>query len=232
MIAARTLTWAAMVAAAAAGGWFARAPAAPKVAVVTASVPAEPAARPAASQRPLIVVASDGQVTLRVEQQPLAWVLEQIAAQSAQHQPQAMKVAAAAAADPAMAVADTGADDPAAACPTRPPIDPASLLHRIEQGQGDDAADALLRARSDGLAVPETLLRTLVGSAPTDRVRLAALDTWVEHRAGDPHAVRAALEAALLVPNAAVQQDARQRLADLDETERLDTPTAPGVHSP
>jgi hypothetical protein len=34
------------------------------------------------SSVPLIAVASDGNVTLRVEQQPLEWVLEQIAAQS------------------------------------------------------------------------------------------------------------------------------------------------------
>ena len=32
-----------------------------------------------ADDKPLIMVASDGQVTLRVEQQPLEWVLEQLA---------------------------------------------------------------------------------------------------------------------------------------------------------
>src|SRR5688572_12646591 len=81
----------AMTAALSAGaGWSARGegdaahvaaalPAAAAGAVASAApavVPPTPAPK---LEQPLIVVAGDGRVTLRVEQQPLEWVLEQIA---------------------------------------------------------------------------------------------------------------------------------------------------------
>jgi hypothetical protein len=78
---ARSAHLAALVGSAAVG-WSAHEAATPAVVpavVVAAPAPAKPNPVP---EPPLIAVASDGNVTLRVEQQPLEWVLEQIALQS------------------------------------------------------------------------------------------------------------------------------------------------------
>ena len=66
---------------------------------VVVAPPAKPNALPEA---PLIAVASDGNVTLRVEQQPLEWVLEQIALQSGKSQAPSAPAAPSAAPQPAV----------------------------------------------------------------------------------------------------------------------------------
>jgi hypothetical protein len=216
---------AASVAIAAAAGWAARGPA-------TAGTPAaQPAPAPAATpvpldlQPPLIAVASDGRVTLRVEQQPLDWVLEQIAVQSGRPELAGFPVPA----RPAPAAAVPAAHPAGhSAHPAPPRADPGSLLFAVEHGADDARAEALLQAQAAGLRLPEPLLRSLLETAASDRVRLAALDNWLALHSGDARSERAALEAALLVPSAAVQQEARQRLDDLDEIERMDAEAARG----
>jgi hypothetical protein len=224
--------------ASASAGWMARGPQPPVEDVPAAPVAARssvPAAPPGADAlaRPLIAVSGDGQVTLRVEQQPLDWVLEQIALQTGRAD--VKEAASPGAARTSRAPQDTAAHVPAedeagnaAACPPMAPAEAGQLLRTIEHGGDDERIPALQRARLDGVPVPERVLRQLMESALSDRVRLIALDSWVESRAGDPLAERAALEAALLVPNAALQQAARQRLDDLNETERLDALAAQG----
>jgi hypothetical protein len=218
------------------GGWMARGAAepaaAPSVASSALAAPAQPVAVEAIA-RPLIAVSGDGQVTLRVEQRPLDWVLEQIALQSGRAD---LRAVAGVASQPVRGVSQAPASDRAegavveaeACAPAIPPADAGQLLRTIEQGTDDERIAALQRARSDGMPVPEPVLRTLLETAASDRVRLVALDSWLESRAGDSVAERAALEAALLVPNAAVQFEARQRLGDLDETARLDALAAQG----
>jgi len=223
----------------AAGGWVARgaataSPAGEAAAPAQVRLAASPPGASADAGRPLIAVSGDGQVTLRVEQQPLDWVLEQIALQSGRADLRTATGVAPAAGPgrvstaPLPPAAEGDAEAPAMACAPMPPTDAALLVRTIEQGGDDARIAALLRARGDGVPVPEPVLRSVLETAPSDRARLVALDSWLEMRAGDPMAERAALEAALLVPHEAVQREARQRLDDLNETERLDALAAQG----
>jgi hypothetical protein len=236
MSARRSIALAVTAAVSAGAGWMARGPAEPAAAPVAPLAAREAPARQPASDpaaRPLIAVSGDGQVTLRVEQQPLDWVLEQIAVQSGRSDVRAAAGMATAASTPAVSLAaappqaEGDASEPPA-CPPVMPADARQLVRTIEQGADEDRIPALMRARTDGVPVPEPVLRTLIETAESDRVRLVALDSLLELRAGDPMAERAALEASLLVPNAAVQREARQRLDDLNETERLDALAAQG----
>jgi hypothetical protein len=238
MSARRVVALAATVALSAGAGWVARGPqdsaAKPAPPAVARPAPALPAPD-AVIDQPLIAVSGDGQVTLRVEQRPLDWVLEQIALQSGRADLLGAVPAAAGAGSPSPAAlpvppdtAEGEAAEPPACPPPIAPADPGRLVQTIEQGADEERLPALQRARADGVPVPEAVLRTLIETAASDRVRLAALDSWLELRAGDPTAERAALEASLHVPNAAVQRDARQRLDDMNETERLDALAAQG----
>lgn len=221
--------WAASLVAAAASGWAVRGPADASSALPVAAGSASARAGAAAQQSPLIAVADDGRVTLRLEQQPLDWVLEQIALQSGRSDVAVLRARlAASAARPAASTAEAGEPPEAvqAADPSCPPAtfaaDPASLLQAIQYGPEADRAAALLHARSQGIAVPETLLRTLLETAVPEQLRVAALEVWLDRRIDDSAAQRALLEAALLIPSPLVQQEARQRLDDLDEMARLD----------
>lgn len=165
---------------------------------------------------PVIVVASDGNVTLRVEQQPLEWVLEQIARQGGWTDAGRFALAKTSRSDP------TGT---AVACAETPPLTPAQtqkLLQSIQHGSEPDRFQGLLQARSDGVAVSDEVLKVLYETDASDRVRLLAFESYLEPRAGDGATLRRALESALYVPNGAVQQEARKRLDELIESERVD----------
>jgi hypothetical protein len=101
------------------------------------------------------------------------------------------------------------------------PVDAARLLQAIERGSEPERFDGLLRARSDGVTVPEQTLRSLYETDASERVRLAAFESYLELRA-DPREVRQVLEAALYLPGAAIQREARRRLDELHEMERAD----------
>lgn len=133
---ARTAHIAALVGSAALG-WCAHDAATPAAAAVVAVAP-PPAPVVSASpipQAPLIAVASDGNVTLRVEQQPLEWVLEQIALQSgrALHAPPGGR-AASGSGSPVTA--------PASALPSAaaPRVDDASLRLALERESAEQLA--------------------------------------------------------------------------------------------
>lgn len=225
------LAWAGSVALAAAAGWLLRGPG-------DSGLSAVPAAAPASAT--VVQVQPGGLVTLRVEQRPLAWVLAQIALQTGRDVGAALppqpEVASAASPAPwrATAAAAGAPDELPEAPPTCPAgFDPARLVELVQR-PGDDEmrADVLLRARADGLALPESLLRTLVESGVHERLRVAALEAWLDQRAqGDPRSERALLESFLHVDGAQLQQLVRQRLDDLAEAERTEAPPAPG-HGP
>lgn len=193
------------------------------------AAPAAPAARTASPARQqaaasqvqgaLIAVASDGNVTLRVEQQPLEWVLDEIARQSGwddvHQRAGAGKPAAGSVAANANAVECA---DPVAV----PPAQAQQVLHKIQRGGDDERRNGLLQARADGVALPEDTLRTLVETDASDSVRLLAFDELLEARSGDTAALRSTLEAGLYTPNQAVQREARRRLDELRESERID----------
>lgn len=214
------------LAATAALGWLAgwqmqpSTPAAPARAPV-ATAGATVASQSVADATPRIIIASDGNATIHVDQQPLAWVLEQIARQSGWSDVHARATPSAASAVPA-----SGAEAPAELVfVAEAPRDEAQVLHAIARGSETDRFDGLMAARSSGVPLTEELLKNVFESDASERVRLAAFETYLEGRTGDNAALRSALSAALYVPNPAIQREARLRLDELDESERIDAAT-------
>lgn len=215
------------LAASAALGWLAGwqmqpapSPTAPARATAVAAGPAA-AAQSVADASPQIIIASDGNATIHVEQQPLAWVLEQIAKHSGWSDVHARATPADASGVP------SGSAEPVAEVitVTEAPRDEAQVLQAIARGSEADRFDGLMAARSSGVALAGDLLKTVFESDASERVRLAAFETYLEGLSGDGSAMRAALSAALYVPNAAIQREARERLDELDSSERIDAAT-------
>ena len=215
--------------AAAAAGWFAHEPALPPPAVATQSpAPLQAAVVPPASSTPLIAVASDGNVTLRVEQQPLQWVLDEIAVQAGWpdlHRracPAAVQVAASVPANPPTHPAVTG-PTPVLACPesAAQQVDPVRILQAIESGTEAERFQGLMLARSADVPITEAALKHLFENGGSERVEVAAFEAYLALRADRPDELRAALEAAQSAPSATIRRDAVQRLAELREVERL-----------
>jgi hypothetical protein len=231
-------------------GWVARGPGsdpAPPAAVKERAA-ASHAVAPAPQRRaaPLVAVAGDGNVTLHVDQQPLQWVLEQIAAQAGWPEllaparartagTGASKAAAvpagalAPAAKPA-AAASAPHDEAGSACtwPAPRPVDAARVTHALASPHENERFDGLMLARSGGVPVPEHTLKLLIDADPSEHVRMAAFETHLEQFADRPDALRAALDAAQYAASPAIQREARTRLATLHEFERLAAPPLPG----
>lgn len=215
--------YAATAIASCAAGWLMHLP---------ASAPAAPAARaqaPAVARTPVadrqdtnpttIVVSSDGFVTLRVEQQPLEWVLEQIASQSGW-----TDVRERAGARPAGTTSLAMAPAATAECEAPPRVVPAQaeqVLQAIQRGTESDRLNGLMQARGDGVPLSDATLRTLYETDASEAVRLVAFETYLESHQGDTAATRSALEAAQYLPNAALQAEARRRLDELREMARV-----------
>ncbi|HSV69810.1 MAG TPA: hypothetical protein VLI72_06825 [Methylibium sp.] len=202
-----------LLAAAGATGWLLRGPASPDAAPVAARPAAAPArAATVADMQPLVAVSSDGQVTLRVEQQPLDWVLDEIARQSGL-------------VDLRRRGAEVGAGA-AVACATDVDrlrtADPLRVLQEIERGGEGDRFQGLLTARDESVALAPSLLRTIYETDASERVRLLAFDAWLEQHADRPGMLREALDAALLLPGAGIQREARRRLDELDVLEHVE----------
>lgn len=175
------------------------------------------AAQSVADTSPQFVIASDGNATIHVDQQPLAWVLEQIARHSGWSDVHARATPSAASGVPAVST-ESPAEGVAVA---EAPRDEAQVLQAISRGSETDRFDGLMAARSSGVALSDELLKTVFESDASERVRLAAFETYLEGRSGDTVATRAALSAALYVPNPAIQREARERLDELDSSERI-----------
>ncbi|HSW23498.1 MAG TPA: hypothetical protein VLJ62_12070 [Burkholderiaceae bacterium] len=215
---------------AAAAGWFAHELSPPTPATVATQPPAplQAAVAPPASSTPLIAVASDGNVTLRVEQQPLQWVLDEIAVQAGWPDlqrracPAAVQVAASA---PATALAGpaAAAAPPLLACSESAArqVDPVRVLQAIESGTEAERFQGLMLARSADVPVTEATLKHLFETGGSERVEMAAFEAYLALRADRPDDLRAALEAAQYAPTAAIRRDAAQRLAELRELDRL-----------
>lgn len=187
----------------------------------TASPPAAMAAMTPRETAPLISISSDGTATLRVEQQPLEWVLEEIGKQSGwrdvgDHAGAGRRLAAAAAAPDLAAAGCT-----AAAGGVRPP--PTTLQQTLAQGTDDERYDSLKRARADSLPLPDDTLKRLYENDGSDRVRSLAFQRFLEGRASGVDEMRGALEAGLAVPNDAVRTEARRRLDSLLNGQGIDT---------
>lgn len=186
-----------------------------------APAPLPPRAAPLAAATPqdqaLIAISDDGRATLRVEQQPLDWVLEEIERQSGRRiaRPAAPTLTdAALAAGPAVA--------PEENCPVAAPApqrDTTRLLQAIERGTETDRFEGLMQAREDGVVLPPDLLRSVYETDASERVRLVAFETWLESQGDTPEALRGALQAAALQSGTAVPAEARRRLEELRQSE-------------
>lgn len=153
---------------------------------------------------PFIAVAADGNVTLRVEQQPLEWVLQEISRQSGWNDVEQR------------AGISAGRTPAECARASRASAEYVGLLRRaMEHGSAADRRGLLLRARADGAALPDALLKSMFETDSSDPVRLDAFDLYLERRTGDVATLRRALEAALYVPNDAIREMAKQRLQEL-----------------
>jgi len=176
-----------------------------------------PASLQGSDDAPLIAVSSDGQVTLRVEQQPLEWVLEQIARQSG------VRDAFVAARGPAGAASEPRGNECIESAPTLlPQQQVAQLLQAIRQGSEQERLDGLLQARDGAVALPDDTLKTLFETDASEQVRLRAFEAYLEGRSGNTEDLRAALQAAQFVPNAAIQAEAKAQLQQLQDYERID----------
>lgn len=209
---------------AAATGWLMHTPSTdampPRASCVTAGAPVTrgtPAASAAVFAEPLIVVASDGNVTLRVEQQPLEWVLEQIAAKSGWSDVKQRAKGTTGPSDAAVPAVRTCA--PAS---VETPANAPGVLRAIERGGEAERYAALLQARSVGIEVPAAKLESLFETDVSERVRLLAFESYVEPLAGNGEALRNVLQAVLAVTDGAVQREAKRRLDELIESERAE----------
>lgn len=214
----RVIARAATVAVSAAAGWYAHMAVLPAPAPLPAVVPvAAPAASPAYAA-PLIAVSSDGNVTLRVEQQPLEWVLEQIAARGGWPD---IKQRACPAAERAVQVTVAAPAPVSCPQPAALQVDAVRVMRNIETGTEAERFQGLMLARSAGIAVAEPTLKLLYETGASERVQVAAFEAYLALQADRPDALRAALEAAQYAPTAAIQREAGPRLAQLREVQRL-----------
>ncbi len=158
------------------------------------------------SPGPTIAVARDGRVTLHVDGESLEWVLAEIDRQAGTHVARTKD-------------APTDADHGAA--PREAPRIAATAASRedvgarVMRGTETERFETLMQAQNGG-AVSEDMLKTLYQTDASPRVRLLAFEYAQEGTEGDPAARRAELEAARLLPDAVVAQEAGRRLAAMD----------------
>ena len=169
--------------------------------VAAASNAGQPAPHTLFASGPVIAIAPDGKATLHVDGEPLSWVLAEIDRQSGAHAP----------AEPAAARGAAREAAPVAVASARPE----DVAARVMRGSEAERYDTLVQSRSGG-AVSEDMLKTLYQTDDSPRVRLLAFDYAQEASEGDPAARRAELEAARLLPDAVVAQEAGRRLDAMD----------------
>jgi hypothetical protein len=171
---------------------------------------------------PAIAVAADGRVTMHVDQQPLDWVLEQLALQTGYGDLRERVRPPLSAAGPQPGGGAGWVQAGELVCVEAPAIaapDIRGWLSAIERGSEAERLDGLAAAASRGVQLPDEVLRSVLETDASDRVRLAALEQYLQPRSGDAVALRSALETALYVPNAAIQQEVRRRLDEIDAVE-------------
>lgn len=197
-------------------GWLLRGHPPPPAAGGPLHAPVRPATQTAPTAA-LIVVSDDGRATLHVDQQPLDWVIEQIEQQSARRIARGSVPSA-----PVPAAAAATGDE----CSLTPELprgtEPVRVLQAIESGSEADRFDGLQQARAEGIVVAPALLRTLFETDASERVRLAAFESWLESLGDRPELLRPALEAALGQGGTVLPAEARRRLDELRQMEQVD----------
>jgi len=169
--------------------------------------------------RPFIEVGRDGNVTLRIEQQPLKWVLSEIERQAGTGVVRRDAVQAPRACD---------AEPPILAAPAR---DNNDTLRTLRNGTETQRQDALLQAQAEG-GVPEAMLKTIYETDASPTLRLMAFEFALQAYDGDATGLTQALETARYLPDAVIAQEANKRLEALareaDTSRRLAQQTGGG----
>lgn len=94
----------------------------------------------------------------------------------------------------------------------------AALAQALREGSEAQRYDALVQSRTAGMLVAEDELMRLMAEGPSERVRLAAFDSYMELKSGDVDHLRGGLQAVLRIPYTPLQARAREQL---DGIERL-----------
>jgi hypothetical protein len=165
---------------------------------------------------PVIVVGSDGRVTLHVDHESLKWVLAEIDRQAGSAAGAAISATRDAASAP-----EAREPAPAAAAVAHPE----EVVARVMRGTEPERYESLAQAQGGGL-VSEDMLKTLYQSDASPRVRLLAFEYAQEGTEADPQARRSELEAARLLPDPVVSQEAARRLDALDLARQSAAPQA------
>jgi hypothetical protein len=204
--------WVASLGGAAGLGWTSHGPSAPAK-PPTATIAAPRAAAAPAIQPPLIAIGADCRATLRVEQQPIDWVLDQIAQQTGRTKTPLPHRASAA--------ADQRSTGPGACRETQ--ADPAPRWQHIEAGSEAERFAALMRVQADRMPVPAHLLQAMLYGGDSVRLPLAALEAGLHSLDADPETQRTVLDAALRLPDEAVRRETRVRLDEWLEPGRAES---------
>lgn len=141
----------------------------------------------------------DGRASVQARRQPPQWILDELCRQGAALRPGACGGASISTAG--------GAANAAAA-----------LAQALREGSEAQRYDALVQSRTAGMLVAEDELMRLMAEGPSERVRLAAFDSYMELKSGDVDHLRGGLQAVLRIPYTPLQARAREQL---DGIERL-----------
>lgn len=145
-----------------------------------------------------VKLGADGSISAQVGHRPLTWLLSELKRQGWE--------------PAALCNGTTAAPD------TEP--DGSRLVAAISTGSEATRHETLMRARSAGAFIPDSSLRELMASGPSDRIQLLALEQYVEAHGGTPESLREALHAAAAVPSTAVRAEALHQLQMLEEEQR------------
>lgn len=211
------------VSCAGAGWWVGRQ--APPIRAPATVLPVAPAnLRSTAPTAKPVQVHADGTVSINVHAAPLPWLFEQI-----EHQGGRVPGQLAERLPSAVAVAAGAGDESRGSEACREPVSPAQVIQTLRQGTDAERLAALADALANDVELPAAVLKQLIETDPSEPVRLAAFDVYVDRAGGDVDAVRPVLEAARHNPSAAVQADARRRSDELERAQQMRPPDDPQV---
>jgi len=168
----------------------------------------------------LIALSHDGNVTLRVEHQPLERVLDEIARQGGRDRLQVWACGIWACGTAGSYNIAASAPDPMEA--SAPQLQAARGAPLQDASSPTEGLQDLLRPASHGASTEGDMMKIVNGSEVPDTVRLLALESALGPLSGDPAMLRQVLEWASHVPSAAVRAEAKRRLDALNGNPQAD----------
>lgn len=169
------------------------------------------------ASQPFVAVLGDGMVSIHVDRTSVASLLHELERQGArlpsafQESPAGVK---------ALPSGEPDATEPDSAEPER-------LIFALRNGTEDDRQAALMRARELSIDLPAGLLRQTFESDSAESVRVIAFTTYLDTATSDTESIREALTSGTFNSSAAVQAEARSRLAEFESYQELIAATPP-----